>query len=156
MAALNNTSYPVAQARLVVIPVYPPVDNGYLPLYNWADKNTLSDLDYWLDVSSVMIDADTVLIQADANITNGDALLNVADVAWSDYYIRITLSGGTTATDYIVQVTGTREDGLQEFWEIGIYVETLATIPVVDPGSVLTLNGAVITIGPYSLPDGTI
>lgn len=154
MAAISNTSY-IPQARLVVIPVYPPIDNGTTPLYNWPAKNTLDNLDFWIDASAIMIDTDTVLIQADANVTTGDGLLNVADVSWSDFYIRVLLTAGTTDTSYVIAVTATREDGSQEIWEIGVYVENLATIPVVDPGSVLTLNGAVITIGPYSLPCGS-
>jgi hypothetical protein len=187
MVALNNTSYAPSQARCVYVTVYPPVDTGLSPLYNWPNKNPSDVLDYWLDLSQVMLDAGCVLIQADAFVvsaTGPDALtcctcsssgasgassgssgaawfdqdlpLNVLDVAWNNYYIRVNLADGQNDYSYVVQVVGTRNDGTQQSWQIGIYVDSLLTIAVPAAGDVLTQWGSVLTIGPYSLPNGLI
>lgn len=156
MAALSNTSFLPAQARMVAITVYPPVENGLTPAFNWPNKNTSDTLDYWLDLTQIMMDSDTTIIQASADVVSGDTYMSVANTQWSDVYVAVSLSGGTVAQSYVVAVQITRMDGYQETFEIGIYVESLSTLGNPNVGNVLILNGSVITIGSYSLPDGNV
>jgi len=154
MAALSNTGFLPAQARTIIATVYPPVVDGSNLTYNWPNKNVNSTLDYWFDLTQIMVDAGTTIIQASAEVISGDFDLQVVDTAWSDVYVRVILSAGNPSVDYVIALTVVREDGNIDTYEIGLYTESLSQVTSQSSGPFITLNGILVSIGPYVLPDG--
>jgi hypothetical protein len=126
-----------------------------LPVLRWPNKNSQDTIDYWLDLSQVMIDANTTILQASADVIAGDFGLDIIDVAWSDVYVRVLIGAGTPSVTSTINVTIIDSNGSHLSKQIGLFTEDLGVVQYPQGGPFLTLNGIPLSIGQLLIPDGT-
>lgn len=127
-------------ARTVAVPSAVGASYAVLPkamALQWPMAEPASALDYYLDVSAVLLDpTDTLQMVSIAVAPSGAGQLSVTTVGVTGSVISLWLSGGVAGRAYVIAVTATTAGGRTFEWLVGLRIDSAtATFPLTAPPS---------------------